>query len=184
MGLKFGTSYYLQGSDVKKSQSRSPLTDKHGEKYAIPRSPLAYSSSTSHVLPPLKFHSGLLGAHNTVALSTDSNEDDEYDDYDGDDNDTESVASAPDELDLHYSDEDMFNLKSKLNSNPGLGIRPTLIRGLSKENLRVEVPGITRRFTDGESMFVGSARSAASAPLSTCQLRGKVQPHSAYVRNN
>lgn len=188
LALNFGTLLYLllQGSDVKKSQSRSPLTDKLGEKYAIPRSPLAYSNSSSHVLPPLKFHSGLLGAHNTVALSTDSNEDEyeDEDDCDGDDNDSESVASAPDELHLHYSDEEIFNLKSKMNSNPGLGLRPTLIRGLSKENLRIEVPGNTKRFIDGDSMFLGSATSLASGSLSNCQLRGKVQPHSAYVRNN
>nr|GMD84221.1 Epidermin biosynthesis protein like [Ipomoea batatas] len=176
-------SWIKQGSDVKKSQSRSPLTDKLGEKYTIPRSPLAYSNSSSHVLPPLKFHSGLLGAHNTVALSTDSNEDEyeDEDDYDGDDNDSESVASAPDELHLHYSDEEIFNLKSKMNSNPGLGLRPTLIRGLSKENLRIELPGNTKRFIDGDSMFLGSATCLASGSLSNCQLRGKVQPHSAYA---
>nr|GMD87611.1 uncharacterized protein LOC109150480 isoform X3 [Ipomoea batatas] len=87
-------SWIKQGSDVKKSQSRSPLTDKLGEK---------------------------------------------------------------------------------------LGLRPTLIRGLSKENLRIEVPGNTKRFIDGDSMFLGSATSLASGSLSNCQLRGKVQPHSAYA---
>ncbi|RAL51189.1 hypothetical protein DM860_018215 [Cuscuta australis] len=154
-------SWIKQGCDVKKSENRSPLS----ENYPLPRSPLAYSG-TLHGLPPLKFYSGFLGASpTTVALSPDRYED-EYEDYD-----SESVGSGPEETSLHHLDEEMLNLKSEIESNGELGIRPNLIKGVSKENLRIELPGNSRRFTDVQSVF----------GVSNILLRGNTQPRSAYA---
>ncbi|KAI3457041.1 hypothetical protein Pfo_013704 [Paulownia fortunei] len=187
-------NWIKKGSDVEQCQTRSPLTEKLDTKYPLPRSPLAYSSSnytSSHVLPPLKFHSGLLKPLKTVTLSVDSNEDES--DYYNDDNDdeSESVGSAPDEICGNHSDddavdrrviggfkEDMFNLNSskKLNDRK---YGSTINRGLLKEDLRVEVPGSVRRFTDGEWGSRGCGQSSAVSGGS-CRLQEKKQPHSAY----
>ncbi|CAH9091069.1 unnamed protein product [Cuscuta epithymum] len=166
-------SWIKQGSDAKKSEDRSPLS----EKYSVPRSPLDYSRSrVMHGLPPLKFYSGWLGpSHTTVSLNPES-EEDEYDDYD----DRESTASGPEDIgNLHSSYEEMSNSKSHFESNQELGIlRPNLIRGVSKESLRIDVPGSANRFTEVQSAFGGSV---ASGFLSSSHLRGKAQPHSAYA---
>lgn len=196
----------LQGSDVEKPQLRSPLTEKYDKKYPIPRSPLGFSSASSHVLPPLKFHSSLLGTHNPVALSLDSSEDNYGDDsdddgYDENDGDSESVASVPGELDGSCPGEEELNEAIPLDSNeqvPGqrtsttsnkikgtgsVGVRnvPKLNRGLSKEYLRIEVPESTRRYTDTELGFEGHGQGSAAANGSS-RVREILQPHSAYVR--
>lgn len=184
---------YLQGSNVEEESGRrlSPLNEKFDQKYAIPfpRSPLASISSGSHALPPLKFHSVLLGPRNPVSLSlgASSNEEDYYND-ESDAADCESMGSVNDEVEDNCSDEElisksildgfdvaMFDVKKTGNLNQVRGRTTTttrrstgsrhascvLNRGLSKENLQIEVPGnSTRRFTDGES-----------------------GGHSAYVRN-
>ncbi|GFP93447.1 mitochondrial phosphate carrier protein 3 mitochondrial [Phtheirospermum japonicum] len=84
----------MQGPDSEQqSQTRFPLTEKLDMKYSLPRSPLAHSSSnytSPHILPPLKFYSGLLKPLNTVALSVDNN--DNESDYSNDENDYESKA--------------------------------------------------------------------------------------------
>lgn len=171
---------YLQGSNVEEESGTrlSPLNEKFDQKYAIPipRSPLASISSGSHALPPLKFHSGLLGPRNPVSLSlgASSNEEDYYND-ESDAAYCESMGSVNDEVEDNCSDEEfisksildgfevaMFDVKKTGNLNQvrgtttrSMGSRHAscvLNRGLSKENLQIEVPGnSTRRFTDGES---------------------------------
>ncbi|KAG5545886.1 hypothetical protein RHGRI_018143 [Rhododendron griersonianum] len=188
-------NWIKQGSEVEQKHARSPLTEKIGLPFPLPRSPLAFNSPTyksTHVLPPLKFHSGLLGPRNPATLSLDSNEEEEEED------DDESVASAPDdsggadsgwnyseEESLRYSDveylekpvekrydEEMFG--SKLNHKVS-----SLNKGVLKEGLRVEVPGNYRRFTDGELGFGGGAYQKTVGGGS-CQLREKVQLHNAF----
>lgn len=190
-------SMCLQGSDVEQYQARSPLTEKLDTMYRLPRSPLAYSSSnytSSHVLPPLKFHSSLLKPLSTVNLRVESIDDDS--DYYNDDNDdeSESVGSAPDEICGNHSDddavdgpvigdfeEDMFHLNSskKLNDRK---YGSTIDRRLLKEDLRVEVPASLRRFTDGGWGSRGYGQSSAVSGGSS-RLNEKKEPHSAYVSN-
>ncbi|XP_011082883.1 uncharacterized protein LOC105165535 [Sesamum indicum] len=184
-------NWIKKGSDVEQCQTRSPLTEKLDTKYPLPRSPLAYSSSnftSSHVLPPLKFHSGLLKPINTVALSVDSNEDES--DYYNDD-ESESVGSAPDEVSRNHSDDDMVDRPVirgfeedmlYVNSSKNLNDRKhvsTINRGPLKEDLRVEVPGSVRRFTDGEWGSRGCGPSSGVS-LGSCRMYEKNQPHSAY----
>ncbi|KAL3652499.1 hypothetical protein CASFOL_002180 [Castilleja foliolosa] len=168
-----------KGSDAEQQfQTRSPLTEKFDTKYSLPRSPLAYSSSnytSSHILPPLKFHSGLLKPLNTVALSVDSNDDET--DYSNDENgyESESVGSAPNELCGNqyeeeppvdkqppviraFEEEDMFILNSNKKMN-GSKYGSTINRGLLKRDLRIEVP-----WSSG----------------GTCGLQENTHPHSAY----
>ncbi|KAL0353942.1 UNVERIFIED_CONTAM: hypothetical protein Sangu_0975500 [Sesamum angustifolium] len=184
-------NWIKKGSDVEQCHTRSPLTEKRDMKYPLPRSPLAYSSSnftSSHVLPPLKFHSGLLKPINTVALSVDSNEDES--DYYNDD-ESESVGSAPDEVSRNHSDDDMVDRPVirgfeedmlYVNSSKNLNDRKhvsTINRGPLKEDLRVEVPGSVRRFTDGEWGSRGCGPSSGVS-IGSCRMYEKNQPHSAY----
>lgn len=184
-------SIHLQGSDSEQYPSRPPLSEKIDTTYHLPRSPLAYNSSSytsSHALPPLKFHAGLLKPLSTVTLSVESNADDS--DYYNDDHDDEdeSVGSAPhgtcgnnsddDAVDgpviRGFEEEDMFK---KLNDTK---YRSTINRGLLKEDLRVEVPGSLRRFTGGEWGSRGYGQSSAVSGGS-CRLKDRKEPNSAYV---
>ncbi|XP_070037538.1 uncharacterized protein [Nicotiana tomentosiformis] len=175
-------NWIKQGTEVKQScNARSPLSEKFDDRYLIPRSPLATYTPNSHILPPLKFHSGLLKPHNTVkTLSIDSNEDDYDYDFDGDE--SESVASASDELDGHYSEQETLSTNGCEVKGVGLSNRhgSTLNRGILQENLRIEVPenGI-RRFNEQE--FMGSEHKATPLSSVPSYLRDKVQPHSAYA---
>ncbi|KAM7492448.1 hypothetical protein LguiA_035369 [Lonicera macranthoides] len=184
------------GSEKEQVQIRSPLTEKSEYEYPIPKSPLGFNSGaskSSHILPPLKFHSGLLGPRNTVNLSLDI---DEYDDDDDaeEEEDDESVASAPDDFDGNgnYSEEEDFKrlygeeiLKTSPKLSPSRLSKPngryesTLNRGGLKENLQIEVPEIIRRFTDNELGFGGSGQQSAISGGS-CRMREKAQIHSAY----
>ncbi|CAI9088988.1 OLC1v1023465C1 [Oldenlandia corymbosa var. corymbosa] len=191
-------NWIKQGSNVEKAQHRSPLRENYDNKYPIPRSPIGLGSTSSHILPPLKFHSGLLGPHNPVASSLDSSSEDNYgsDDYD-DGYESESVASVPDELDgicpeeegldeaiTSGSREQIHNQKSTavLNhmrgtGNVGLRFGPKLNRGLSKEYLRIEVPESTRRYTDTELGF----EDRIAAANRSSRLPDILQSHSAYA---
>lgn len=153
---------------------------------------------TTHVLPPLKFHSGLLGPRYPVTLSVDSNDEEEEDE------DDESVASAPgdsggtdsgwnysEEEGLRYSDveylekpvenrcdKEVFGSEVSANLNHKAS---SLNKGVLEERLRVEVPGNYRRFTDGALGFGGGAHRSVVAGGS-CRLRETVQSNNAYVR--
>uniref|UniRef100_A0A0V0HPQ1 Putative ovule protein n=1 Tax=Solanum chacoense TaxID=4108 RepID=A0A0V0HPQ1_SOLCH len=141
---------------------------------------LACYTPNSHVLPPLKFHSGLLKPLNTVALSVDSNDDDCDFDYDDEEIESESVASASEELNGHYSEEEEEEEALSTNScqikGAGMSNRngSTLNRGVLQGNLRIEVPVNARRFTEGS----GQKAQILGIPS---YLREKVQPHSAYA---
>ncbi|KAL7129260.1 hypothetical protein ABFS83_13G053500 [Erythranthe nasuta] len=183
-------NWIKRGSDAEQCRTRSPLTEKLDTKYPLPRSPLAYTSSnykSSHILPPLKFHSGLLKPLNSLSVDSNEEESDYY-------NDDESVgsASAPDETCVDHSDyeddevdrlptvggfkddDDMFNLNSsKKTSDRKFG--STINRGMLKDNLRVEVPRSLTRFSDVEWDSKGCGQSSAVSGGS-CRLN----PRSAY----
>ncbi|CAL5406118.1 unnamed protein product [Camellia sinensis] len=198
-------NWIKQGSEIEQHHARSPLTENFDHEFIAPRSPLSFNSSTymsPHVLPPLKFHSGLLGPHNTVTLSLDSND---ADDDDGDDD--ESVASVPNDPGGHYSEEeglrysdvesleksveksydnDMFGSKLNRNLNQstvsGLegGQGSTLNKGLLMEDLRIEVPENYRRFTDGVLGFGMRGAHLNTESGGSCRLHERVQLHNAY----
>ncbi|XP_057812221.1 uncharacterized protein LOC131026371 [Salvia miltiorrhiza] len=180
-------NWIKKGSDSEQYPPRSPLSERIDTKYHLPRSPLAYNSSSyaSHILPPLKFHSGLVKPLSTVTLSVESNEDES--DYYNDDNDDEceSVGSAPhgnnsddnavDGPVIRGFEEDMFHFSAskKLNDSK---YRSTIKRGLLQEDLRVEVPGSVRRFTDGEWGSRGYGQSSGGS----FRLNDRKDPNSAY----
>ncbi|XP_056699511.1 uncharacterized protein [Spinacia oleracea] len=115
-------------------------------------------------LPPLKFHSGLLGKH---SISTfDICESDEQ--TVSNDSDEESVASAPYDMDgyysenfnqkfsrcndvnmpiLHDNDEEIIDLQASTNLRSRQPL-PLINRGLSKIDLTVKLPDRTKRFND------------------------------------
>ncbi|KAK4398224.1 hypothetical protein Sango_1297900 [Sesamum angolense] len=150
-------NWIKKGSDVEQCQTRSPLTEKLDMKYPLPRSPLA-------------------------------NEDES--DYYNDD-ESESVGSAPDEVSRNHSDDDMVDRPVirgfeedmlYVNSSKNLNDRKhvsTINRGPLKEDLRVEVPGSVRRFTDGEWGSRGCGPSSGVS-VRSCRMYEKNQPHSAY----
>jgi hypothetical protein len=178
----------MQGSDKELLQVRSPLRETSIDNdYPMPKSPLSFNSPTyksSNILPPLKFHSGLLPSHNLEINSFNDCEDDyDFDEYDGHD-DHESVGSASDDMDCTYSEEEELN-EVMLNDNPvnvsgpvGLN-KSTLNRGTIKEDLCVEVPQKTRKFT--ETGWHGGASTMPSSVSAASRLRDMLQPHSAYV---
>ncbi|KAK9285459.1 hypothetical protein L1049_024652 [Liquidambar formosana] len=191
-----------QGSGVEQ-RVRSPLTDKFACE-TFPKSPLVYNTDSymsPHVMPPLKFRSGLLAPHSVVALSTDDDEDD-----DGDDN--ESVGSAPEDLDYNYSevfeeegvgsnnidfsenpavqcyDEEIFGLKSSTTNLNSITVIRSDVRcgpsnkGLSKENLGTEVPDNFRRFTDG-GLGIRRCAHRNSTPGGSSQCHEQLHPRAA-----
>ena len=80
---------------------RSPLT----EKISIPKSPIRYKSNglISPVLPPLKFHSGLLAprSHTFVASSG-------FNDGESDESVVDSVLDGDDDESFSDDDEEVF----------------------------------------------------------------------------
>ncbi|XP_057954737.1 uncharacterized protein LOC131148823 isoform X2 [Malania oleifera] len=185
-------NWIKQGSNAE--QVKSPLAEKFGSN-SFPKSPLVCNSPScvsSPVLPPLKFHSGLLGSHSIVAPILDADDDDGTDDND------ESVASAPDALDGNCSDlledessehnytdfsgkpsvwccnEEILDLKTspKLNQNTitrSNGCRgSSIIRGLSKENISIDIPVKFERRNDGELRSMGCAQRNLT-PGGSCQ---------------
>jgi hypothetical protein len=163
--------FELQGSDLQVEEPppvRSPLTEKIGYD-PFPKSPLSHKYNadpllSSHVLPPLKFHPGLLPPLSLVTPCLDHDED-------------ESVASVPDDEDTNYSDEEVdfldkptlqscaeeeifgytYNSTTRFSRTHGSSLNTA---GMSKEKLKIEVPENFRRYTtDGE---LGNRRYAPS----------------------
>ncbi|KAG1326740.1 hypothetical protein COCNU_01G006740 [Cocos nucifera] len=144
-------NWIKQGSDAD-PQPRSPLIEKYPLD-SVSNQPLMYKSNnflSPIVLPPVKFHSGLLGPRPNLCDSEDD----------------ESVASVPEDSYINYSDtfeedglassdsdlfekpknqsyEDEIDSGVVLSHEPTRGLdrtlQRTLLRGLTKENLRVEV---------------------------------------------
>lgn len=141
----------MQGSDAD-PQPRSPLIEKYPLD-SVSNQPLLYKSNnflSPKVLPPVKFHSGLLGPRPNLCDSEDD----------------ESVASVPEDCYVNHSntfeedglassDSDLFekpnnqSYEDEINSGvvssneltrgSDSTLQRTLLRGLSKENLRVEI---------------------------------------------
>uniref|UniRef100_A0A803M875 Uncharacterized protein n=1 Tax=Chenopodium quinoa TaxID=63459 RepID=A0A803M875_CHEQI len=133
-------------------------------------SPLLRSGSnymSPKTLPPLKFHSGLLGKHSTSTF--DLCESDKH--TVSNDSDEESVASAPYDMDgyfsenfdqdfsrcndikdfekpiLHDNDEEITDLQASTNLRSKQPVA-LINRGSSNVDLKVELPKATKRFSD------------------------------------
>ncbi|KAF2284718.1 hypothetical protein GH714_029526 [Hevea brasiliensis] len=187
-------NWIKQGSDVQERRIRSPLSPLSEELCShnpfpksptdpIQKSPLLYNSnnfSSSHLLPPLKFHSGLLTPRNLVAPCLD-------------DNDNESVASVTDYMGGNYSEEeeDVGVTDIDYLEKPDLqcydeeeihGNRPKtrLNRGLLKEDLKIVVPDNFGRFSDCD---LASRKTVLknSTPAGSCPLRERVQMRNAHA---
>ncbi|KAJ9176723.1 hypothetical protein P3X46_012005 [Hevea brasiliensis] len=188
-------NWIKQGSDVQEPRIRSPLSPLSEELCShnpfpksptdpIQKSPLLYNSnnfSSSHLLPPLKFHSGLLTPRNLVAPCLD-------------DNDNESVASVTDYMGGNYSEEeeeDVGVTDIDYLGKPDLqcydeeeihGNRPKtrLNRGLLKEDLKIVVPDNFGRFSDCD---LASRKTVLknSTPAGSCPLRERVQMRNAHA---
>nr|XP_043624942.1 uncharacterized protein LOC122596431 [Erigeron canadensis] len=177
-------SWVKQGLEKEKIQTHSPLRETAiDHEYLVPKSPLSFNTTTfksSNLLPPLKFHSGLLGSHSLEPNSYNDYEDDDYDDYDDHD---ESVGSASDDMDCTISEgeefnEEIFNVNLVKAQAPIGPNKSTLNKGMIKENLSVEVPMNTRKFT--EAGWHGGASILPSSVSAASRLREMLQPHSAY----
>ncbi|WOK98149.1 hypothetical protein Cni_G06859 [Canna indica] len=128
---------------------RSPLVEKYPVDSVVEQLSLPKCSNflSPKALPPVKYHLGLLGHHSTVLIDSDEDE---------------SVASVPEYYYANYSDtleggsdSDRFDKPLKGNceeevtsgessSSEAIGQtdgrqKPTLVRALSKENLRVVI---------------------------------------------
>lgn len=190
---------FLQGTDKTaegETRIRSPLAEKIGPDL-FPKSPLSLNGSgfmSSPVLPPLKFHSGLLAPHSLASPCLDD-DDDHGDDVD------ESIASVPFEEDGIYSDEDglgfrdsdflekpvgqdfyedVYGYQSSVNSGGTRNIS-SINRGPLKEDLKIELPVNLRRFPVGESGTRHFPQNF-STPNYGSQHKKKVYFHSARVR--
>ncbi|CAK9315428.1 unnamed protein product [Citrullus colocynthis] len=183
--IKKGTDKTLEDE----TRLRSPLAEKTSPDL-FPKSPLPFNTSgfmSSHALPPLKFHSGLLPLHSLASPCLDDEDDDDDGDYDI----NESIASVPFEEDGVYSDddgmgfqdfdEDAFSYQSSVYSGgiKAPGTRNISInRGHLKENLRIEVPVNLRRFPDGK-LGARNFPPKFSTPNYGSQRQNQVHFHSA-----
>ncbi|KAI3774836.1 hypothetical protein L1987_49398 [Smallanthus sonchifolius] len=152
---KSALNWVKQGSENEQLRIRSPLRETAVDhEYMIPKSPLSFNSTTyksSNILPPLKFHSSLLGSHNLETNSFNDYEDDDDDDDYGDND--ESVGSASDDMDCTFSEgeefnEEIFNVKFVKSPKQVGPNKSTLNKGMIKDDLSVEVPKKTRNFTE------------------------------------
>ncbi|XP_077222577.1 portal protein isoform X2 [Tasmannia lanceolata] len=175
-------NWIKQGSDADQ-RARSPLTEKLT--LDSDSEPAMFSSKnyrSPQILPPLKLYSGLPWPGSRVV---------------GFEDDVESVASVQDDTDFNYSDtceeeglgssdsdlfekpitrdydEELFKVKSSTNfrqeSVNGSNCRDgsSLIRGFSKDDLRIEVPTNGRRLTDGDFSIRGDIHSISGDKYQT-----------------
>ncbi|KAJ8748210.1 hypothetical protein K2173_000618 [Erythroxylum novogranatense] len=192
-------NWIKRGSEVEEPRVRSPLsplTDKLSPHDSFPKSPmdsrpkspLLYNSSTfssAHLLPPLKFHSGLLTPHSLVAPSLDEDA-------------NESVASVSDYIGGNYSEEDDQEVKVGFTAEDYLEKpavecyenkeeifvqrpKPKLNRGFLKEDLKIKVPGNFRRFTTDGDFGVTELSQDQSAPAGSCPARERFQLRNAHM---
>jgi hypothetical protein len=204
---------YLQGSDAEESQPkvRSPLSPLSAEKLSpvaaaenpFPKSPLFYNSS-SHLLPPLKFHSGLLTPHSIVSPCLQNKEEDDdnvsvasVSDYEiGRRNYTEEDGFediGPSDFDYlekpvmqSYQDEDEEEIFGVTRNRPTA--KTKLNRGVLKEDLKIELPGHFRRLksatqVDGDLGFrkSGTPKKNSVGPGGSFSLRERVQLRNAQL---
>lgn len=152
---------------TEEAEVRSPLAERLSSE-RIPKSPIRFGGKglSSPVLPPLKFHSGLLTPHShAFGISSsllDESEEESFDSVsegeDGNFSDGEvSVSNTVDYVERPisisqcYDEEELFGVKG-LKLKPKLEERNGILKsGLLNENLSIEVPGsVARRFTDGQ----------------------------------
>jgi len=204
---------YLQGSDAEESQPkvRSPLSPLSAEKLSppaaaenpFPKSPFFYNSS-SHLLPPLKFHSGLLTPHSIVSPCLQNKEEDDdnvsvasVSDYEiGRRNYTEEDGFediGPSDFDYlekpvmqSYQDEDEEEIFGVTRNRPTA--KTKLNRGVLKEDLKIELPGHFRRLksatqVDGDLGFrkSGTPKKNSVGPGGSFSLRERVQLRNAQL---
>ncbi|PON88015.1 hypothetical protein TorRG33x02_162170 [Trema orientale] len=180
-------------AEILQPRVRSPLAERTAPD-PFPKSPSIFNNNgsftpSSHALPPLKFHSGLLAVPRSLAVPSLENDDDD---------DDESIASASDSTysyeevltgsndskpreHLYDDDEELYGYKlntySKSNQvDMGLEGRngSSLNRGLLNQSLRIEVPDNFRRFTDGELGFRKTTVHKTSTPGSGKQLQKRI----------
>ncbi|XP_043698706.1 uncharacterized protein LOC122649572 isoform X2 [Telopea speciosissima] len=155
-----------KGSDGD-TQLRSPLAERFSIG-TIPQSPSLRNSKnylSSPILPPLKFHSGLLMPQSAMTLGLNDDDDESVasvnmDTGYSDESEEEDLGSSDHDLQdkpiVQRYDEELFVAKSISNFNRESGKESdgphgsTMIRGSSKEKLRIEVPDNIRRFRGGD----------------------------------
>ncbi|XP_062107072.1 uncharacterized protein LOC133818305 isoform X3 [Humulus lupulus] len=172
-----------QGSEAESENNqpkvRSPLSERTAPD-PFPKSPSIFNNNgsltpSSHALPPLKLHSGLLAVPRSTLVVPAFQNDDEGEE-ENDDNDGESISSVSDSTYSYeevlvgsndskprehlFDDEEIYGYKPRAYSmrnkaNIGLESRngSSLNKGLLNQSLRIEVPDSLRRFTDGELGF-------------------------------
>ena len=175
---------------------------------SVPKSPLLCSAGSymsPHTLPPLKFHSGLLGKHSISTLGL-SESDEQSVSNDSDDGGDESIASALYDLDGYYSEkfdqefswvddvDDMRNLSCHGYDEGIMGLpegssasdrphRPLINRALSKIDLKVELPKVVRRFNDVRQSEQFMTLDSCCQPLVSCHsFSTQVRAHSFQFR--
>lgn len=173
---------------MQEPRDRSPLAEKlTDDPDRFLRSPLGYSPNSfmsTRVLPPARFHTGLLTPHSLV---------DENDDNEESVDDSESVAFVPDDMDCGYSEEEEddplqrpigHNLIGELPRTSLKSAAGTLNRGFGMENLTVEVPTELRRFTTGGDVATKkcSSNKLTPGPASAHVVQERVLLHNMGVR--
>ncbi|XP_021776496.1 uncharacterized protein LOC110740316 [Chenopodium quinoa] len=165
-------------------------------------SPLLRSGSnymSPKTLPPLKFHSGLLGKHSTSTFDLCESDEQTV----SNDSDEESVASAPYDMDgyfsenfdqefsscngikdfekpiLHDNDEETTDLQASTNLRSKQPV-PLINRGSSNIDLRVELPKTTKRFSD---MVLEKQEEHYMTPDSCHHPRNNVYPDTSFNFN-
>lgn len=179
---------------------RSPLTEKFSSE-RFPKSPLKYGGNglSSPVLPPLKFHSGLLTPHGHAFATSSGLIDGESEESidsvsDGEDeNFSDGEVSVSNNLDYLekpisqcYDEEELFGYKGlELKPKPE-GRNGILKSGLSNENLTIEVRGSSvRRFTDGEVGYkICAQNQKSSIPIGGSHLLKQVHLRNANNSHN
>ncbi|GAB4859291.1 hypothetical protein Ancab_010753 [Ancistrocladus abbreviatus] len=188
------------------NDSRHSSVEKFGYDQ-VPKSPLLHSSGnymSPKALPPLRFHSSLLGPHRISTL-----DDDSYSHESGYDDDDESVASAPDygrnsevaeeevsesnstygleKPTAHGYDEEIVGLQANRTRHTNMRAEThfgsSINRELSKANLKVEVPDSIRRFSDygiwenSRQYRVSDSGSKPVIKAHPCSLKGTPTEH-------
>ncbi|GAB2285161.1 hypothetical protein Dimus_019614 [Dionaea muscipula] len=152
-------NWVTKGSDAG-TEAGSPAADS----IQMSRSPLACTNGIymppHTILPPLKFHSGLIAAHR---VSSSIEYSCAYGDYDD-----ESVGSVPADSDGKYQ-EDVESSDTGVSATSVAGGHKSLInRESSMVNLKIQVPESVRRFSDADIRDSDNAWG-----------HGEVHPHSA-----
>ncbi|KAF4360031.1 uncharacterized protein LOC115699041 isoform X1 [Cannabis sativa] len=195
--IKQGTEAEAEAED-NRPKVRSPLAERTAPD-PFPKSPSIFNNNgsltpSSHALPPLKLHSGLLPVpRSTLVVPAFQNDDEE----ENDDNDGESISSVSDSTYSYeealmgfndskqrvhlFDDEEIFGYKPSsysMRKNVNIGLEghngSSLNKGLLNQSLRIEVPDNLRRFTDGELGFRKTSVHKNETPGSANHLQKRI----------